>query len=154
MTFHLTEDWKPKSLQWPTMSLLSFSLSLCDPTAAANSLQSCPTLCNPIDGLPPGSPRPWDSPGKNTVTPQTATNQASLSWSMLKLMPIESVMPSNHLILCCPLLFLPSIFSSIRVFSNELALHFRWPRSWSFSFNPSSEYSGLISLGLTGLISL
>ena len=136
------------------MSLLSFSLSLCDPTAAANSLQWCPTLCNPIGGLPPGFPRPWDSPGKNTVTPQTATNQASLSWSVLKLMPIESVMPSNHLILCCPLLFLPSIFSSIRVFSKESPLHFRWPRSWSFSFNPSSEYSGLISLGLTGLISL
>ena len=99
-------------------------------------------------------PRPWDSPGKNAVTPQTATNQASLSWNLLKLMSIESVMPSNHLILCCPLLFLPSIFSSIRVFSNELALCFRWPNNWSFSFNTSSEYSGLISLGLTALICL
>ena len=65
----------------------------------------------------------------------------------LKLMSIESVMPSNHLILCFPLLLLPSIFPSIRVFSNELALHIRWPKYWSFSFSdsPSDEYSGLIS---------
>ena len=121
--------------------------------AAANSLQSCPTLCNPIDGLPPGSPRPWDSPGKNTVTPQTATNQASLSWSMLKLMPIESVMPSNHLILCCPLLFLPSIFPSIGVFPNESVLPIRWPKHWSFSFSisPSNEYSGLINFRIDWL---
>ena len=81
----------------------------------------------------------------------TATCQASLSFtisqSLLKLMSIESVMPSNHLILCRPLLLLPSIFPSIRVFSNELALHIRWPKYWSFSFNisPSYEYSGLIS---------
>ena len=83
------------------------------------------------------------------VTPWTAACQASLSitnsQSLLKLMSIESVMPSNHLILCCPLL-LPSIFS-IRVFSNELVLHIRWPEYWSFSFSisPSNEYSGLIS---------
>ena len=76
--------------------------------------------------------------------------QASLSFtisqSLLKLMPIESVMPSNHLILCHPLLLLPSIFPSIRVFSNESALHIRWPKYWSFSFSisPSKEYSGLI----------
>ena len=63
-------------------------------------------------------------------------------------MSIELMMPSNHLVLCCPLLLLPSIFPSIRVFSNELALHIRWPKYWSFSFSisPSSEYSGLISL--------
>ena len=69
------------------------------------------------------------------------------SWSLLKLMFIELVMPSNHLILCHPLLLLPSIFPSIRVFSNESALHIRWPEYWSFSFNisPSNEYSGLIS---------
>ena len=67
------------------------------------------------------------------------------SWSLLKLMSIESVMPSNRLILCHPLLLLPSIFPSIRVFSNELALHIRWPKYWSFSISPSSEYSGLIS---------
>ena len=85
------------------------------------------------------------------VTPWTAARQASLSFtisrSLLKLMSIESVMPSNHLLLCYPLLLLPSIFPSIRVFSNELALHIRWPRYWSFSFSigPSKEYSGLIS---------
>ena len=84
--------------------------------------------------------------------PQTAAFQASLSFtisqSLLKLMSIEQVMPSNHLILCCPLLLLPSIFPSIRVFSNELALHIRWPKYWRFSFsiNPSNEYSGLIFL--------
>ena len=66
---------------------------------------------------------------------------------LLKLMSIESVMPSNHLILCCPLILLPSVFPNIRVFSNELALHIRWPKYWSFSFSisPSNEYSGLIS---------
>ena len=69
------------------------------------------------------------------------------SRSLLKLKSIESVMPSNHLILCCPLLLLPSIFPSIRVFSNESVLHIRWPKYWSFSFSigPSNEYSGLIS---------
>ena len=83
--------------------------------------------------------------------PMTAGHQASLSitisWSLLKLMSIESVMPSNHLILCCPLLLLPSIFCSIRVFSSELVLRIRWPKYWSFSFSisPSNEYSGLIS---------
>ena len=91
--------------------------------------QSCPTLCNTMD----------------------SSNQASLfitsSWSLLKLMSIESVMPSNHLVLCRPLLLLPSIFPSIRVFSNESVLHIRWPkyRSFSFSISPSNEYSGLIS---------
>ena len=85
------------------------------------------------------------------VTPWTTVHQASLSitnsWSLLKLMSIESVMPSNHLILCHPLLLLPSIFSSIKVFSNESVLHIRWPKYWSFSFSisPSNEYSGLIS---------
>ena len=69
------------------------------------------------------------------------------SWSLLKLMSIELVMPSNHLILCHPLLFRPSIFPSIRVFSNESVLHIQWPKYWSFSFNisPSNEHSGLIS---------
>ena len=68
-------------------------------------------------------------------------------WSLLKLMSTESMMPSNHLILCCPLLLLPSIFPSIRVFSNESALHIRWPKYWSFSFSisPFNEYSRLIS---------
>ena len=83
------------------------------------------------------------------ATPWTVACQASLSiinsQSLLKLMSIKSVMPSNHLILCLPLLFLPSIFLSIRVFSNELLLCIRWPKYWSFSINTSNEYSGLIS---------
>ena len=91
------------------------------------------------------------------VTPWTAAHQASLSitnsWSLLKLMSIESVMPSNHLILCHSLLLLPSIFPSIRVFSSESVLHIRWPKCWSFSFNinPSNEYSGLISFRMDWL---
>ena len=86
-----------------------------------------------------------------SATPWTAARQASLSITnsqgLLKLMFIESVMPSNLLILCRPLLFLPSIFPSIRVFSNESVLRIKWPKYWSFSFNisPSNEYSGLIS---------
>ena len=84
----------------------------------------------------------------------TAAHQDSLSfiisWTLLKLMSIESVIPSNHLILCRFLLLLPSIFPSIRVFSNESALHIRWPKDWSFSFSisPSNEYSGLISFSI------
>ena len=76
------------------------------------------------------------------------------SQSLLKLMSIELMMSSNHLILCRPLLLVSSIFLSIRVFSTESVLCIRWPKYWSFSISPSSEYSGLISLGLTGLISL
>ena len=85
------------------------------------------------------------------VTPWTAAHQASLSstisWSLLKLMSIESMTPSNHLILCRHLLLLPSVFPSIRVFSSESALHIKWPKYWSFSLSisPSSEYSGLTS---------
>ena len=85
------------------------------------------------------------------LTPWTSSHQASLSitnsWSLLKLMSIESVMPSIHLILCRPLLLLPSFFPSIRVFSNELVLCIRWPTYWSFSFSitPSNDYSGIIS---------
>ena len=91
------------------------------------------------------------------VTPWTEARQASLSItnsrSLLKLISIESVMPSNHLILYCPLLLLPSIFPSIRVFSNESALPIRWPKYWSFSFNisPSNEHSGLISFRMDWL---
>ena len=83
------------------------------------------------------------------ATPWTAVHQASLSitisWSLLKLMFIESVMPSSRLVLCRSLLLLHSIFASIRVFSNELTLCIKWPEYWSFSFSPSSDYSGLIS---------
>ena len=88
----------------------------------------------------------------DSATPQTAAHQASLSftisWSLLKLMSIKLVMPSNRPVLCHPLLLMPSIFPSIRVFSNESALHIRWPRYWSFSISPSNEYSGLISFSI------
>ena len=93
------------------------------------------------------------------VTPWTAARQASLSitnfWSLLKLMSIESVMPSTHLILCRPFL-LPSVFPSIRVFSNKSVLHIRWPKYWSFNFSisPSKEYSGLISFRMDWLVLL
>ena len=113
---------------------------------------------------------PLVSPGNKTVPsvqslcrvqffaiPWTAAHQASLSiiksWSLLKLMSIESVMPSNHFILCCPLLFLPSIFPRIRVFSKESAHRIRWPKycSFSFSISPSNEHSGLISFRIDWL---
>ena len=88
-----------------------------------------------------------------SATPWAAAHQASQSFtisrSLLRLMSIESVMPSNHLILCRPLLLLPSIFPSIRVFSNESVLCIRWPKYWSFSISPSNEFSELLSLGLT-----
>ena len=91
------------------------------------------------------------------VTPWITARQASLSitnsWSLPKLMSIESVIPSNNLILCCPLLLQPSIFPSFRVFSNESALRIRWPKYWRFSFNisPSNEHPGLISFRMDWL---
>ena len=97
--------------------------------------QSCLTLCNPMDYSTPGFPVRHQLP------------------SLLKLVSIKSVKPSNHLILCCPLLLPPSTFPSIRVFSNELALRIRWPKYWSFSFSisPSNEYSVLISFRMDWL---
>ena len=97
--------------------------------------QSCPTLCDPMNCSMPGLPVHHQLP------------------SPPKPMSIESVMPSNHLILCCPLLLLPSSFPSIRVFSNETALSIRWPKYWSFSFNigPSNEHPGLISFRMDWL---
>ena len=97
------------------------------------------------------------SPVQLFVTPGTAAHQASLSitnsQSLTKFMSIESMSPSNHLILCRPLLLLPSIFPSIRVFSDESVLHITWPKYWSFSFSisPSNEYSGLISFRMDWL---
>ena len=91
------------------------------------------------------------------ATPWTAAGKAFLSitnpWSLVKLMSIKSVTPSNHLILCCPLLLLPSIFPSIRFFSNESVLRIRWPKYWNFSFSisPSNEYSGLMSFRIDWL---
>ena len=103
------------------------------PILCCSVAQSCPTLCEP-----------W-----------TAALQASLSitnsQSLLKLVSIKTVMPSNHIIFCCPLLLLPSIFPRIRVFSNESALRIRWPKYWSFSISPSNEYSGLISFRMDWL---
>ena len=91
----------------------------------------------------------------DSVTPWTAAHQASLSisnsWSLLKLMSIELVMPSNYLIFCRPLLFLPSIFPSFGVFSSKSVLHIWWPKYWSLSISPSSEYSGLISFRIDWL---
>ena len=93
----------------------------------------------------------------DSFRPHESAHQASLSItisrSSLRLTSIESVMPSSHLILCCPLLLLPSIFPSIRVFSNESVVHIRWPKYWSFSFSisPSNEYSGLISFTMDWL---
>ena len=97
--------------------------------------QLCPTICDPMNHSTPGL----------TVHPQLPESTQTMS--------IESVMPSNHLLLCHPLLFLPSIFPSIRVFSNESVLHIRWPKYWSFSFSisPSSDYSGLISFRIDWL---
>ena len=98
-----------------------------------------------------GTGEPGGLPSQVFATLWTAAHQASLfftiSQNLLKLMPIELVMLSNHLILYCPLLLLPSIFHSIRIFSNESGLRIRWPKYWSFSFSiiPSDEYSGLIS---------
>ena len=94
-----------------------------------STAKSCPNLCNPTDSSTPGFPI------------------LHIAQSFLKLMSTESVMPSNHLILCYSLLLLPSIFPSIKVFSHDLALHIRWPKCWSFNFSisPSNEYSGLIS---------
>ena len=90
--------------------------------------RSCPTLCDPMDCSTPGF-------------------SVTISWSLLKLMSIQLGMPSNHLILCHPLLLLPPVFPSIRVFFSESVLCIRWPKYWGFSFNisPSNEYSGLIS---------
>ena len=121
--------------------------------------QSCPTLCNPTDCSPPGSSVPGIQFSSVQLlchvqffaTPWTAAGQASLSitnsQSLLKLMSIELVMPSSHLILCRLLLLLPSILPSIRVFSSESVLHTRQPKYWSLSLSisPSNEYSGLIS---------
>ena len=110
-----------------------FSVSLSHTIFCCCSVsQSCPILCDPMDCSTPGTSPPCPSPSPGVCS---------------KLVSIESVMPYNHLILCCPLLLLLSIFPSIRVFSNELTLHVTWPKNWSFSLSisPSNEYSGLIS---------
>ena len=110
----------------------------------------CHTAVTKIDALYNFYPLKFVKAPSVSQTPRTAAHQISLSITnfqrLLKLIYIESVMPSNHLILCCPLLLLPLIFPSIKVFSNESALHIRWPKYWSFSLiiSPCNEYSGLI----------
>ena len=111
-------------------------LILYDKIQFSSVAQSCPTLCDPINCSTPGLPIHHQLPE-----------------SLLRLMSNESVMPSNHLILCCPLLLSLSNFSSIRVFSKESVLHIRWPKYWSFSFgiSPSNEHPGLISFRMDWL---
>ena len=148
-----------KVLKFIRKKVLDWKKDRSEGQSVSSVTQSCPTLCDRMNRSMPGLPvhHPlcqhlcYCSVAKSCptlATPWMAAHQASLSitnsWSLLKLMSIESVMPFNHLILCCPLL-LPSVFPSIRVFSNESVLHIRWPKDWSFSFSPSSEYSGLIS---------
>ena len=137
--------FRPRSALWlrcsgahwdgPTISSASdtkVSLSGCS-VQFSSVAQSCPTLCDPMNHSTPGLP--------------------VHHWSSLKLMSIQSVMPSSHLILCRPLLLLPSIPPSIRVFSNESTLCMRWPKYWSFSFSisPSNEHPGLISFRMDWL---
>ena len=112
-----------------TLRYLEYSVQL------SSVAQSCPTLCDLLDCSTPGLP---------------VHHQQQ---EFTKLMSIESVMPSNHLILFCPLLLLPSVFPTIRVFSNESVLRIRWPKCWRFSFSisPSNEYSGLISFRMDWL---
>ena len=109
-----------------------------DRSCCCTIAKSCPTHCNPMD---------YNTPGSLWTTTHQAALSFTISQSLLKLMSIESMMPSNHLILCHSLLLLSSIFPNIRVFSNELALPIRGPKYWSFclSISPSNEYSGLIS---------
>ena len=138
-----THEWGPVAWilhsavyeQLPSKVITLSLLSLLSRAVQCLVSQSCLTLCDPMDLSTPG----FQSP--------------TISQCLLRLMSIESVTPSNHLILCHPLLLLPSIFCSIRVFSNESALRIRWPKYWSFSFNirPSSEHPGLIAFRMDWL---
>ena len=125
----------PRLLMYPGIRDISFANFSWDSVQFSSVAQLCLTLCDPMDCSTPGFPVHHNSQ------------------SLLKLMSIESLMPSSHLILCHPLLLLPSIFPIIRVFSNESVLHIRWPKYWSFSFSisPSNECSGLISFRMDWL---
>ena len=120
--------FQARVLEWVAIAFSALSI-IYSSIQFSSVAQSCLTLGDPVDCSTPGLPVHINS------------------WSLRKFMSIESVMPFNHLILCCPLLLLPSIFLSIRVFSNESVLCIRWPKYWSFSFSvsPFSEYSGLTS---------
>ena len=161
---HRTSSRKIILFLFPVKYLFSFPpysrlcLKLCFLFSSTISLVTCLITCSLFSSNPiQFSSVQSLSHVQLFATPWTAACQASLSItncrSLLKLMSIESVMPSNHLILCHPLLLLPSIFPSIRVFSNESVLHIRWPKYWSFSFNisPPNEYSGLISFRMDWL---
>ena len=142
-----------------TPYVIAFPIILCTwtPLSTASMISFLSCLCATILNFQISSVQFSHSHVRLFVTPWTAARQASLSitnsQSLSKLMFIESVMLSNHLILSRPLLLLPSIFPSIRVFSNESALRIRWPKYWSFSFNisPSNEHSGLISIRMDWL---
>ena len=125
--------WQVRSLPLVHLGKQVMQMTLPKVVAYFSVVKSCMTLCDPMDCSMPQS--------------------SAISWSLLKLTSTGSVMPSNHLILCHPLLLLPSFFPSIRVFSNESVLCIRWPKYWSFSFSisPSSEYSGLISFRMDWL---
>ena len=133
--------WDTMDFSMPDHPILHCLLA----AAATKSLQSCPTLCDPIDGSPPVSPIAGILQAR-TLEWLAVPFSVTVSLNFLKLLSIESMMPSNYFILCCPLLP-PPVFPSIRVFSSESVLCIRWPNYWSFSFSisPSSEYSGLIS---------
>ena len=105
---------------------------LAAPCWCCSGTQLCPTLFDPVDCSTAGFP----------VHRSLLEFAYALSWSLLKLISVELVLPSNHLILCCSLLLLPSIFPSIRVFSNESTLRIRWPKNWGFSVSPSNQHSG------------
>ena len=126
---------KPLAIQPLRRGSMQATSTGSDSTLFSSVTQLCPTLCHPMNCSMPGF--------------LTITN----SWGVFKLMSIELVMSSNHLILCHPLLLPPSIFPSIRVFSSESVLHIRWPKYWSFSFSisPSNDYSGLISFRMDWL---
>ena len=130
---NLVKTEKQRTRFWASVSL-SF-LTYLNSCTVCSDTKLCVTLCDPMDRSTPGFP------------------VLHHPLSLLKLMSIGSLMPSNHPILCCPLLLPPSIFSSIRVFSNESALHIRWPKYWSFSssISPFNEYSGLISFRMDWL---
>ena len=128
------------------------------PLATFSSVaQSCLSLCDPMACSTPGLPVHHQLPARQAslsiTNSQHVRPPCPSSWSLPKLLSIESVMPSNHLILCRPLLLPPSIFPSIRVFSNESDLRIRWPKSWSLSFSisPSNEHPGLISFRMDWL---
>ena len=130
---------RPKALDHCPEPPPHAALQLCSPDEYCCSVaRSCLTLCDPL------------------IAAHQASLTFTISWSLLKLMFIQSVMPSNHLILCRPLLLLPSIFPSIWFSSNELILCIRWPKYWSFSFSisPSNEYSGLISFRIDWFVLL